>query len=319
MLTVQGFPAIIAAVLPVYLLMGIGGAVWRAGWFGESGEQVLMRLAVNVFYPCLILDRVIGNERLMHTGPVAVAAGLGFVLVAVAMTLSFLAAGWFGLRKGGGRRTFGLSTGLQNYGFVALPVIDSLFTKDTAGVMFVFNIGVELAMWTVGIGLLTGLRKVPLRLMLSAPLVAIVFGLVLNFTGAHVWWPDLLADTAKLAGSCAVPVSLVTIGAMLFSLIGRERLSWRTAGVAVGLRCGLLPLLFLLPALLPGIPLELQRVLLVQAAMPAAVFSLVLTRLYGGHPQTAIEVIVSTKVVSLLTTPLWIALSLHWLGLTPVR
>jgi len=114
--------------------MALGGGVWRLGLFGASGEQVLMRLAVNVFYPCLILDRVIGNHRLMEAGPVATAAGLGFALVAIGMLLCFLGAGRLGWRKGEGRRTFGLVTALQNYGFVALPVIDALFTRETAGV-----------------------------------------------------------------------------------------------------------------------------------------------------------------------------------------
>ena len=95
---------ILAAVLPVYLLMGLGGGAWRLGMFGASGEQVLMRLAVNLFYPCLILDRVIGNDRLMDVAPVATAAGLGFVLVAAAMLISFKTAGWLGLRRGQGRR-----------------------------------------------------------------------------------------------------------------------------------------------------------------------------------------------------------------------
>lgn len=310
--------AILAAVLPVYLLMGLGGGAWRLGWFGQFGDQVLTRLAVNLFFPCLILDRVIGNERLKEAGSVAVAAGLGFGLVAGSMLLCLLAARAFGLRKGGGRRTFGLAAGLQNYGFVALPVIDALFSRETAGVMFVFNIGVELAMWTIGVGMLTGLRRAPLRLMLSPPLMAILFGLTLNFTGLDAWWPALLADTAYLAGQCAVPVALVAIGALLFNLLGRERTSWRTAGVGVAMRCALLPLLFLLPALVLPLSVDLQRVLVVQAAMPAAVFSLVLARLHGGHPQTAIEVIVATKVVSIVTTPLWIALGLHWLGLAPV-
>lgn len=310
--------AILAAVLPVYLLMALGGGAWRFGWFGQSGEQILTRLAVNLFFPCLILDRVIGNERLQEPAAVAGAAGLGFGLVALSMLLCMLAARLFGLRKGEGRRTFGLAAGLQNYGFVALPVIDALFNRETVGVMFVFNIGVELAMWTVGVGMLTGLRNAPLRLILSPPLIAILFGLSLNFTGLHAWWPSLLADTAYLAGQCAVPVSLVAIGALVFSLLGREHTSWRTAGVGVGMRCALLPVLFLLPALLLPLSVDLQRVLVVQAAMPAAIFSLVLARLHGGHPQTAIEVIVATKVVSIITTPLWIALGLHWLGLAPV-
>jgi hypothetical protein len=38
-------------------------------------------------------------------------------------------------------------------------------------------------------------------------------------------------------------------------------------------------------------------------------------RHYGGHPATAVQVILATTVVSLVTTPLVISLVMPWLGL----
>ncbi|MCX7868121.1 MAG: AEC family transporter, partial [Limisphaera sp.] len=68
-----------------------------------------------------------------------------------------------------------------------------------------------------------------------------------------------------------------------------------------------------LARLLPGTP-ELQRVLVLEAAMPAAVFPIVMARQYGGDVATALQVVLSTSVVSLVTMPLWIRAGLAWIG-----
>jgi hypothetical protein len=60
--------------------------------------------------------------------------------------------------------------------------------------------------------------------------------------------------------------------------------------------------------------LELKRVLVVEAAMPAAVFPIIMARYYGGQPLTAVQVVLSTTAVGLVTCPLWIRAGLAWVG-----
>jgi predicted permease len=53
--------------------------------------------------------------------------------------------------------------------------------------------------------------------------------------------------------------------------------------------------------------------LLIQAAMPAATFPIVMTRLYDQDVQTAWVVVVGTSLLSLLTIPLWMTFGAMWL------
>jgi predicted permease len=61
--------------------------------------------------------------------------------------------------------------------------------------------------------------------------------------------------------------------------------------------------------------LELKRVIVLEAAMPAAVFPIVMARHYAGDPATAMRVVIGTTVVGLVTIPLWIRFGMQWLGL----
>jgi predicted permease len=309
------YATILAATIPVYLTMFVGALVRRIGWLPREADGGIMSLAVNVLTPCLAFERIVGNPALHSGGQVVLNATVGYVLVAASMLLCYALAPLIGLKRGEGSRTFALSTGLQNYGFVAIPVVEALFgDKMLVGVMFTFTIGVELAMWTVGVGLLTGFSKAPWRLALTVPVISILASLVLHYLGAGPYVPAVVHTVTGQLGACAIPISVVLIGASISDLIGTERIRWNVALAAPVLRMMVLPLGFIGAGMLLPLTAEMKRILCVQAAMPAAVFTVVVARHYGGHAPTAVLVIVTTTIVSLVSAPLVIGLALRWLG-----
>jgi predicted permease len=91
-------------------------------------------------------------------------------------------------------------------------------------------------------------------------------------------------------------------------------MQWKVAVFSPVLRLGIIPLVFLATAYFLPITTELKRVIVVQAAMPSAVFNIMIARLYGGHASTAVQVVMATTVVSCATTPLVIAWGLKLVG-----
>lgn len=309
------FLSILSVAVPVYLTMAAGAVARRAGLLKPEADTSLMRLSVMLLTPALIIERVVGNESVMKIGPVAVAAGLGFTLVALGIGFTYFVAPLIGLKRGEGRRTFSVACGLQNYGFVAIPIVTALFPdKGTLGVLFTFTLGVEIACWTAGVGMLTGFDKAPWRLALNAPVITILGSLALNFTGLHGYVPQLAHNTFAMLGACAVPLAVLLIGASIADLIGQEKMCWNVALLSPVLRLGVLPFAFVAAAYYLPVATELKRILIVQAAMPSAVFNIMIARMYGGHAPTAVQVVIATTVVSCVTTPIVIAWGLKLVG-----
>ncbi len=73
-------------------------------------------------------------------------------------------------------------------------------------------------------------------------------------------------------------------------------------------------LILLVARFLPA-SVELKQVLVLQAAMPSAVFPIVMSSHYGGDPPTALRVVLGTALLGLLTIPLWIKFGMHFAGL----
>lgn len=304
-------------LLPVFAVMGLGAALRGAGFLSEAADETLLRLSVNVLYPCLLFDAIVANPVLTSGGTVGLAPVVGFALAAAGILLARLAAGWAGLPAGAPRRTFALATGMFNWAYLPLPIVLAQFGKETAGVLAVFSLGVEVAMWTVGLAVLTGARDWNgLRRAVNGPVIGILLALGVNLIANGGWFPDPARGAVHLVGQASVPVGLMLVGATFFDFFGK--VAWRSNGKALAMACGLrlllLPLIFWGVAWMLRDEVELQRVVLVQAAMPSAVFPLVMARLYGGDAPVALLVIFGTTVASIFTMPLWLTLGLSRLA-----
>ena len=306
--------AVLTATMPVYLTMLAGALARKFGWLKKESDAGIMTLAVRLLFPCLAVERIVGNPALKDGFQVLMASALGFGLVMVAMFLCYWITPVLGLKRGEGARTFALCTSFQNYGFVAIPVTEALFGKPLVGVLFTYTLGVEIAMWTVGVGLLTGFGKAPWRHAINPPVLSILAALALHYTGVGAYIPTMLHTLMGQLGACAVPLCVILIGASIMDLIGAERFAWGTAVSSAVLRQLVLPWTFLLAGVLLPLGTEMKQILAVQAAMPAAVFTMVLTRHYGGHPPTAMLVIVATTIASIFTAPFAIGFALRWFG-----
>lgn len=304
---------VIGSVLPVFLLMLAGAAVRRCGLVRRQDDEPIMRLLIHLLFPCFILDKVLGNELVRDPSVVAWALGLGAGLVLVGTAVGWWAGGLLGLGLGTGRRTFALASGVQNFGYTAIPVLSLLWPgSGVLGVLFVHNLGVEVTMWTVGVMMMAGSREMPWRKLLNGPVVAIVLSLLLVFTGLDRYVAGPLRVALGWLGAGAFPIGILITGALIMDFVASERPSWRIALGGVAVRLVLVPAIFLAAAKWLPVTVELKQVLVVQAAMPSAVTPILLAKLYGGRPAVAVQVVVVTTVACLVTLPLIVALGGAW-------
>jgi len=301
--------SILVAILPVFSIIGLGLALRHWSVLSEATDRSLFKLSVNILTPCLVFDSILGNQALQNPHNAIVPPILGFITVALGLLLCLALSPLAGLKEKSERRSFALAVGIFNWSYLALPIIQSLFGKETVGVLFVFNLGVEATMWTLGLAVLTGSSlSSGWKRLLNPPVLSIIIALILNAFGAKEWLPSFILGTIHLLAPCAIPIGLILVGASFYDYVGNTKWgqTWRVSVLACALRLIVLPLLFLLILKIVTLPRELQNILIVQAAMPSAVFPLVLVKHYGGNPAVAFQEILATTLVSLLTIPFWI-------------
>lgn len=307
------YATILGATLPVFLIMALGYGLRRWGRMPVAGDGTLISLMVNVTYPAYILNAVIVSPALRQPGNVVPPVFWGAAFVVVGLGIGWLVAPLCGLAKGSGRRTFALATSVQNYGYLPIPLMEAVM-PDTSwkGVVFVYTLGLELTIWSLGVMMLSGNWRQGMKQVLNPVVGSIILGVVLNALRLDAFYPRWMFRFLEMVGACAFPLGILLSGATLYDLLQQRGAlaDWKTPLGAVVLRLLVMPAVMLAVACLVPMTTTLREVLAVQAAMPAAVFPIIMARRYGGHEPTAVRVLVFTTAVSFFTIPAAMAFAL---------
>ena len=309
------YGSLLAAVAPTFVVLACGFALRRFRGLRPEADTSLLTVAVNFLYPCFIADTVLNSTALRDVRTVAIAPVIGFSLLLICFGIGALAARLLRLRWPQPARTFAFSAAIPNWGYLPIPLVQQLFDQNTTGVLFVHNIGLELALWSAGVWLLSGSGS--WRQVLTIPFFAILGALALNFAHAADWLPRVALDSLHFLGQAAIPLSLLLTGATLADAVVSLRDDRSPLITVAGciVRAAVLPPLFLAAAYWLPVSLDLKRVLAVQAAMPCAMVPVLLSRHFRGDTGTAVQIVLASTVLGLLTIPFWLRIGFAWLGL----
>jgi hypothetical protein len=301
-------------------MIALGTVLRRTRLVSEGAEESLFNVVVKVTFPCLIFESVAANQALHDPGNLLLPPLLGFGLTLLSMAVGWYVARGLGLTMGHGLRTFALAVGLTNYGYLPLPLMDAMFGPDSRAVLLVHNVGVEAAIWTGGILVVTGLSPLQgWRKLINAPVVSLILALAANLSGAMGHMPSFVMSLVHSLAVCAIPLGLIMTGVSIEPHLDdpKQLVNTRVTLMAWLLRLAVLPWIFLLAARYIPCSLELKRVLVVQAAMPSAVVSVIVARVYGGRPLVAVQIVLGTTALALFTIPFWLRFGLAFAGLGP--
>jgi len=321
----------------VLLKIAVMAVVMGVGWWASrreilSGELArgLGFLVVEITFPALIFV-----QMLRTVTPDAIRSGWWIPVFSI---IAIAGAAWVGQALGGlsgvapdGRRTFVFLIAMPNWVFLPLPIAQALY--GAAGVRFVllFNLGAQIALWTLGTALLRGglrggggWKALLMNRGIAATLIGVA--LALAWPGAATAGLDLRVgagfrdyaingalDALDMIGALTIPLALLVTGAQLATVNHSARIGARTLGALVAGRLVLAPALVLAPLRLIawGCGWRLTQVEFVTAAiilsMPAAVSCTMFVERFGGNRELSAMGIFYTTLASLITVPLAVA------------
>lgn len=301
---------------PVFLLVALGAALRRSGWLTPEADASLLKVTVRILVPCLMISTLGEKVQPLDVSLLLRAPLMGFGMVALGFGLARLLLPYTRLKEPMARRSFVLAVGMHNYGFVPVPLVLAMYDPSTLAVLFVFNLGTEVASWGLGLATLRGWTgPSTFRALLNPGVFGVLIGVTLNLSMGKSWVPSVFWSTADLLAVCAIPSGLVLSGATLADFLNQMKSweGWRPAWWGVFLRHLVIPPLILIVAITGPWDVELQRILIIQAAMGAAIFPVILCKHYGGDPSVALRIALLSTFISYLTIPLWLGVGWPWL------
>lgn len=300
--------SILAALLPVFLVILLGYGLQRTGSMGESVWSALEHICYYLLFPALIV-RTVATADFSSISVLGLLVGF---LTALAIATMLLIAGKplirhvFGLNDASYTSLFQACT--RWHGFMALAMVTAIYGPSGIPIVAVAMAGLVPALNVLNVVVLLrwGARKESiapdlLGQMLRNPFIlACGSGAFLNATGIGL--PEPLLTAFKSLGDGALGISLLTIGAGLRPI----ETTGETGAIlfGIGFRLMLMPLLFFVTLTLLGVTGSARAVGVVCGAVPTAASAYVLARKMGGDAPLMANMITAHVLAAAVTLPL---------------
>ncbi|GBD00242.1 hypothetical protein HRbin17_02780 [bacterium HR17] len=282
-------------VLPVLLLIALGYLFQRRM---QVDTVTLNRINLYLFVPALALSRLLETPfSASLLGAIALAVSLNMLALYALSRLFSIPLRWQRTTV----TTVSLGAMFGNAGNYGLPLVELVLGRQAVSyqaLVFVLN---NLLFFTLGVALMAGSRqslKATVRQVFSLPPVyAVTAGLLLPMLGISL--PIPVVTALRYLGDGLIPVALISLGAQL-----AERVEVRDATaltVAVVLRLVAAPLLMVGIVKLLGLSGVLAQTLILGAAAPTAVNTVVLAIELQVNPSLASAIVLVTTLLSAVT------------------
>ena len=205
-------------------------------------------------------------------------------------------------------RILSLATMMGNVGFFGLPIVQAAFpdAPEAAAYSCVFCASMNILAWTLGVFCLTGDRKyISLKAAVVNPTVlSVALGLVLYFTRARDWMPELLQGGIQTMGSMSTALCMMILGVRLSTMSLKELFTQPTVWMAVLGKLIAFPLFgYALVWLIPFSPV-FRASILILSGTPCASILLNLAEIHGNGQRLAANCALLSTLLSVITIPL---------------
>lgn len=281
--------ALAGIVLPVFCLALVGYAWRRLGFPFE--REFVTRVIMNVSGPCLIVDSLSRLTLPMDEFLAMVGSSIAMFVLTAACAFGILKVAGLSIRS------YLPALAIGNNGNLGLPLCLFAFGQEGLGLAVAVYVTNSVGQFTLTPLLQS--RTSPWRTLATTPVIygALIGAAVL---GGDIRLPQWISTTIGLLGDLMIPLMLLALGHTLGGLHTKRfpfAFGWGTVRLSLGF------LVALAVAEAFGLEGVAKGVLILQGAMPAAIFSYLFAARYDRNPEDVAGIVLVSTVVGALLLP----------------
>jgi predicted permease len=289
-------------VLPVFIVAGMGFAVQRKL---HPSIPALNQVALYITLPSLLFTSLLKLD-FRSEEPLRILAFT--LLLTAAMLVLGVAIGRAAKLDRVTTSALMLTVAFPNLGNYGLPVMFLAFGERGLAIALVLLTlqslyGTTLSIFLASSGSLS-LSGALGEVLRQPTIYAVAAALIVNL--AQIQLPNFLLAALTISAQAAIPLMVVILGMQLAGTRGIE--APRLVGAAVVMRLVLGPLIGVGLAMLLGLTGVTRDVMIVGAAMPSAVFTIVMATQFNARPRLVSDVVIVSTLASIITVTVVLSL-----------
>ncbi len=302
---------IVQQMLVLLAMMLVGFIVFKIRWLDDNACNKMSKIVVNVLNPCLMVNGVLGGGARLEGGMlfqtlILVVIYYGTLILLSGPTASLLRT------KREHHNLYKLMMVFSNVGFMGIPVISSIFGKESMLLIAFYNLGYNLLFYTYGVYLAAKSGKPQgdedtakggqWKKLLNPGVVACVVTITIFATG--ITMPESVCTFFNYVGNAAVPLSMILIGASVAQGGKKEFFLDRRVYAFAAIKMLAIPIAAaLLFRLLPW-PSMVEGVFVLMIAMPVGTTAVMLAADSGADAIECTKGCIITTLLSVITIPI---------------
>lgn len=292
-------------IMKLGILIGIGMLLTFKINFTCDVRRFLIFVIINIALPAIIL-----NGFFQITIDSTLLRQIIFIFFfSIAFNLIGLLIGWFYGKSVGMSALKARETGFLaifgNTGLIGIPLCAALFGAKGAVFAAVFDAGMSLMLWTVGVLFIQGKKDVSLKnflSMLTAPNIAVLVGLLVTVFSINPGF--LIKDITATVSGAASPLAMFYIGMLTMTIIKeKRRVSAKLVATPVTFKLIIFPIIGMFVLMLLPVTQELKQVLLIEMAMPSITTASIIFAMYQADEDYSLMHTLCSTVFAIVTIP----------------
>ena len=284
---------VLTVIAPVFIIAGLG-------YFWVKRElpfdnATISSLVMYVGSPCLIYSALTSNAA--ETAALGMMSISAFIVILMSLIFS-----WVFLKIAGWKLTTYLPALIHpNCGNMGLPLVLLAFGQEGLALGMAYFFVNSISQYTLGMAISSG--QFDIRQLMKQPIIwAVIFFLTVIL--GEFQMPKWFNSTTSILAGLTIPAMLIMLGTSLANLniaSLKETFTISFLRILLGLGLGLLVIEMLsLSGIMAGI-------VLLQSAMPSAVFNYIFADLFNRESDKVAAVILQSTLISALSLPLLVA------------
>ena len=309
------------AIIEIAIVALLGVLAFHFRWLSKDDTKRLGALTVNLTYPLLIFVNITKKFPQVRATPYWYILPLANILVmfgGIFIAYIFLKINKKILYK----KEFIMLSAFQNGAYLPLVVVSSLFSPNEASLFFVY---IFLFCMFYGPIIISTTKYffapkekvgINIKTFFNMPIISLTIALLFVFLHIDTYIPKVLMDAFERVGNITIPIILFTLGGILYySFEDKRPINYSYALWASFLKLIIIPIIFLIIALLIPMPGYLKFMLIMEAASPVAISVSVYIRFYGGNDVIASQSAFIMYILSLIIFHLFVTVAMKISGI----
>ena len=300
---------VILALAKIFIMILPGYILMKMNILNKNITEGMSGLITNLTYPCMVIMamQMDFSWKILNNCKYVVLVFIGVFIVSVLIsklvtTIIKLPATQSGIM------TFMMVFG--NTGFLGLPVLNGLFGKEAVFYGALCDSSFDILIFTVGVTLIRQAAKgeekmrtaETLKGLVNPCLIAVLIGLILFV--CQIRLPEIISGPMDMIGNVTSPLAMMVVGAHLARIGFRDMFASKPSYLVCLLKLLIAPAIALvLVKLIVGGATLFGTVIVMEAAMPVAMLSVILSERYKADVEFATKGVMLTTILSIITIP----------------